>query len=179
AASGKLRTFREVTGNDRSLAGNAVASLLVDQQGRVWVGSLSGISWLERIDASGADFRRYGLGGGLPDNAINCMLEDAAGQIWFSTNLGLGRLDPKTGSIRSFGIADGIQGNEYTSGACLRTTGGALLFGGHGFDIVEPEHQRSSKSLAPVAFTAFFAGEKQIHLPQSPSEPLMLGTGDR
>jgi len=179
AASGKLRTFREVTGNDRSLAGNAVASLLVDQQGRVWVGSLSGISRLERIDASGADFRRYGLGGGLPDNAINCMLEDAAGQIWFSTNLGLGRLDPKTGAIRNFGIADGIQGNEYTSGACTRTSSGALLFGGHGFDIIEPKPQRSLTTLAPVAFTALFAGENRVHLPQSPSQSLVLRTGDR
>ncbi|HEY8229912.1 MAG TPA: two-component regulator propeller domain-containing protein, partial [Rhodanobacteraceae bacterium] len=120
-ANGKVRTFREIPDNSHSLAGNAVASLLVDSQGQVWIGSLSGISRLERVDAHGGQFRRYGIDGGLPDNSINCMLEGLGGRIWFSTNLGLGVLDPKTGSIRSFGIADGIQGNEYTSGACLRT----------------------------------------------------------
>jgi len=176
--TGKLRTFREIPGDAHSLTGDAVASLLVDQQGRVWIGSLSGISSVEHINATSAEFLRYGLGGELPDNTINCMLEDAEGQIWFSTNLGLGRLNPKTGSIRSFGLADGIQGNEYTSGACLRSPDGALLFGGHGFDIVEPRHQRSSKDLVPVAFTAFYAGENRVQLPQS-SQTLTLGTGDR
>ncbi|HEY9111964.1 MAG TPA: diguanylate cyclase, partial [Rhodanobacteraceae bacterium] len=178
-ATGKLRTFREIPGDDRSLAGNAVPSLLVDSQGRVWIGSLSGISRLERMDANGAEFQRYGLGGGLPDNTINCILEDNKRQIWFSTNLGLGRLNPKTGSIRNFGTADGTQGNEYTSGACSRTERGALLFGGHGFDIIDPEHQHAPKKSAPVAFTAFFAGEHQIHLPESLAQTLELGTSDR
>jgi len=178
-ASGKIRTFREVSGNRHSLAGNAVASLLVDNQGRVWIGTLSGISQLERIDAHGAQFRRYGVGGGLPDTTINCLLEGLAGRIWFSTNLGLGLLDPKTGSIRSFGVADGIQGNEYTSGACLRTTSGTLLFGGHGFDIIEPERLRSSNQAAPVVFTAFYAGESRVRLPQSPQQTLTLAAADR
>src|SRR6185437_4191373 len=178
-ANGKIRTFREIPGNSHSLAGNAVASLLVDSQGRVWIGSLSGISRLESIDAKGAVFHRHGLNGGLPDNTINCILEGMAGRIWFSTNLGLGLLDPKSGSIRSFGVADGTQGNEYTSGACLRTTSGALLFGGHGFDIIEPERVRFSSHAAPVAFTAFYAGESRVHLPQSPGQTLTLDTNDR
>jgi len=178
-ANGKIRTFREIPGNSHSLAGNAVASLLVDSQGRVWIGSLSGISRLESIDAKGAVFHRHGLNGGLPDNTINCILEGLAGRIWFSTNLGLGLLDPKSGSIRSFGVADGTQGNEYTSGACLRTTSGALLFGGHGFDIIEPERVRFSSHAAPVAFTAFYAGESRVRLPQSPGQTLTLDTNDR
>jgi diguanylate cyclase (GGDEF)-like protein/PAS domain S-box-containing protein len=178
-ANGKIRSFREVPGDSHSLAGNAVASLLIDSQGRVWVGSLSGISRLENINAKGAVFHRYGLGGGLPDNTINCMLEGLSGRIWFSTNLGLGLLDPKAGSIRSFGIADGIQGNEYTSGACLETANGALLFGGHGFDIIEPKHLQFSNPAAPVAFTAFYAGEARVRLPESPQQTLTLGTNDR
>ncbi|HVU82264.1 MAG TPA: EAL domain-containing protein, partial [Rhodanobacteraceae bacterium] len=175
----KIRTFREVPGNRNSVAGRAVISLLVDSQGHVWIGSLSGISRLERIDMGGAVFHRYGLGSGLPDTSVNCILEGVAGRIWFSTNLGLGLLDPKTGSVRSFGVADGIQGNEYTSGACLRTTNGTLLFGGHGFDIIEPEHLRSSNQTAPVVFTAFYAGESQVRLPQKSGQTLTLGGNDR
>ncbi|MDE2224095.1 MAG: EAL domain-containing protein [Xanthomonadaceae bacterium] len=178
-ANGKIRTLREIPGNGHSLAGNAVASLMIDSQGQMWIGTLSGISRLERVDANGGQFQRYGIGGGLPDNSINCMLEGLGGRIWFSTNLGLGVLDPKTGSIRSFGIADGIQGNEYTSGACLRTGKDTLLFGGHGFDIIEPERLRFSSHTAPVAFTAFYAGESRIRLPQSPEQPIILGANNR
>jgi diguanylate cyclase (GGDEF)-like protein/PAS domain S-box-containing protein len=177
-ASGKIRTFREIPGDNHSLAGNAVASLLIDGQGRVWIGSLSGISRLEHVDTHGARFLRYGIGGGLPDNTINCMLEGLGGHIWFSTNLGLGLLDPKTGSIRSFGIADGIQGNEYTSGACLRAGSDTLLFGGHGFDIIKPKRLSFSSHAAPVAFTAFYAGESRVRLPQSPEQTLVLGSND-
>src|SRR6185312_4544022 len=177
--TGKIRTFREVPGNRNSVAGRAVISLLVDSRDRLWIGSLSGISRLERIDANGAVFHRYGLDSGLPDTSVNCILEGVAGRIWFSTNLGLDLLDPKTGSVRSFGVADGIQGNEYTSGACLRTTSGTLLFGGHGFDIIEPERLRSSNHTAPVVFTAFYAGESRVRLPESRGQTLTLGANDR
>ncbi|MGH9598942.1 MAG: ligand-binding sensor domain-containing protein, partial [Terracidiphilus sp.] len=134
-ATGKVRTFREVPGRHDSLAGSTVISLLVTKAGQVWIGSLSGISRLRSIGADGAHFQRYGLGDGLPDNTIDCMLEDATGNIWFSTNLGIGRLTPKTGAVRTFNVADGLQGSEYNSGACLRAANGDLLFGGHGFTI--------------------------------------------
>jgi diguanylate cyclase (GGDEF)-like protein/PAS domain S-box-containing protein len=178
-ASGKLQTFREIPGDTHSLAGSAVASLLVDRQGHVWVGTLSGISRLEHMDAHGARFQRYGQAGGLlPDSTINCMLEDASGHIWFSTNLGLGRLNPKTGLARSFGVADGTQGNEYTSGACLGTSAGDLLFGGHGFDIIDPAQAHAPVPHAPVAFTAISAGRGPIQVPQSPATVVELGTHD-
>jgi diguanylate cyclase (GGDEF)-like protein/PAS domain S-box-containing protein len=177
--TGKVRTFREIPGNDHSLAGDAVAGLLVDSQDRVWIGTLSGISRLEHLDPQGATFQRYGIRNGLPDTSVNCILEGVGGRIWFSTNLGLGLLDPKTGSVRSFGVADGTQGNEYTSGACLRTTSGTLLFGGHGFDIIEPQRLHSSNRTAPVVFTAFYAGENRVRLPQAPEQTLTLGANDR
>jgi diguanylate cyclase (GGDEF)-like protein/PAS domain S-box-containing protein len=177
--TGKVRTFREIPGNPHSLAGDAVAGLLVDSHGRVWIGTLSGISRLEHLDAHGASFQRYGTSSGLPDTSINCMLEDASGHIWFSTNQGLGRLDPATGAVRSFGTADGTQGSEYTSGACLRTAKGTLLFGGHGFDIIEPKRLRFSNLAAPVAFTGFYAGESRIRVPRSPEQVLDLGANDR
>ncbi|TAN06209.1 MAG: EAL domain-containing protein [Rhodanobacteraceae bacterium] len=177
--TGKLRTFREIPGNDHSLAGSAVASLLVTRDGHIWIGSLSGLSRLEHIDAGGAEFQRYGLANGLPDNTIDCMLEDATGDIWFSTNQGIVRLDPKTGRVRGFNIADGTQGNEYNSGACLRTASGTLLFGGHGFDIINPERVHSATPSAAVVFTAFHNGTGTIPVSPATSEILTLGTGER
>jgi diguanylate cyclase (GGDEF)-like protein/PAS domain S-box-containing protein len=178
-ATGKVRTFREIPGDKSSLAGSTVASLLVDRKGEVWIGTLSGISRLEQVDANQAKFRRYGFDEGLPDRTIDCMLEDSQGQIWFSTNLGLGRLDPGTGSIRSFGIADGTQGNEYNSGACLRTPQGNLLFGGHGFDIISPAQLQSTSQRAPVVFTDLSTNRGAIHLAASASRSISLDSADR
>lgn len=177
-ATGKIRTFHEIPGDSHSLAGYTVVSLLVSREGELWIGSISGISRLESIDASGAQFQRYGLRDGLPDSTIDCMLEDAKGHVWFSTNLGIGRLDPKKGMVRSFGIADGTQGNEYNSGACLRTTNGTLLFGGHGFDLIDPERLHATATHAPVVFTGFSAGGRQIPLPYASSQALGLQPND-
>ncbi|MGH8111303.1 MAG: diguanylate cyclase domain-containing protein, partial [Rhodanobacteraceae bacterium] len=176
-ATGTVRTFRETPGDEHSLAGRTIISLLVDTAGRLWVGSLSGISRLDRIDSHGAQFKRYTLGDGLPDDTINCMLEDAGGRIWFSTNLGVGRLNPATGTVRNFGSADGTQGDEYNSGACLRS-GKTLLFGGSGFDIIDPARVRPSAQRAPIAFTDIQIGADPVPVPYAASSVLALDSND-
>jgi diguanylate cyclase (GGDEF)-like protein/PAS domain S-box-containing protein len=178
-ATGKLRTFREIPGQDDSLAGSTISSLIVAGDGRLWVGSLSGISRLQGVDAGGAHFQRYGLNEGLPDSTIDCMLEDANGDIWFSTNLGIGRLEPKTGAIRNFGASDGLQGSEYNSGACLRTRGDRLLFGGHGFDIIDPAKVRPSATHAPVVITDLYDASHRMAVPASSSARVDIGPRDR
>ena len=178
-ASGEVRSFREIPGRNDSLAGHTVVSILVDRDGRLWAGSLSGMSRLEGIDAGGAHFRRYGIGDGLPDNTIDCMLEDADGHIWFSTNLGIGRLDPGTGQIRSFGTADGLQGSEYNSDACLRSRDGNLLFGGHGFDIIDPAKILPASRPAPVVITDLYDGKGRIPIPSSTAAAVTIGADDR
>jgi len=178
-ASGKVRSFREKPGDKQSLAGRTVVSLLVTRKGQVWIGSFSGISLLEHIDDHGAQFRRYGIGDGLPDDTIDCMLEDGKGDIWFSTNLGIGRLDPTTGLIRSYGLADGVQGSEYNTGACLRTADGKLLFGGHGFDIIDPSAAVPAAQHAPVVITDLYDSKGRIPVPASSSEPVTIGARDR
>ncbi len=166
-ATGKVHSFRETRGDPHSLAGRMVVSLLFTRKGRVWIGSLSGISLLEHLDAHGAQFRRYGIGDALPDNTIDCMLEGDKGDIWFSTNLGIGQLDPKTGAIRSYDAADGLQGSEYNMGACLRTADGSLLFGGHGFDIINPAKAAPAEPPAPVVITELYDSKGRIPVPAS------------
>jgi diguanylate cyclase (GGDEF)-like protein/PAS domain S-box-containing protein len=178
-ARGSVRTLREAAGDAHSLAGHTVISLLLDRQGGLWMGSLSGISYLQHPDARSARFQRYTLKNGLPDSTINCMLEDAKGQIWFSTNLGLGRLDPSTGAIRAFGDSDGTQGNEYNAGACLRAADDTLLFGGNGFDLINPARLRAPGPAAPIAFTSLYSSGGKMVLPQASTEVLNLGNADR
>ncbi|HEX7325714.1 MAG TPA: EAL domain-containing protein [Rhodanobacteraceae bacterium] len=177
--TGKVRTFREIPGRDNSLAGHTVLSILATRNAGVWVGSLSGISHLEHLGATGARFQRYGLANGLPDTTINCMLQGPRGDIWFSTNLGLGRLDPKTGAVRTFGPNDGTQGAEYNSGACATTAGGKLLFGGLGFDIVTPAAIQPLARKMPVALTGVYVGTRRVPIPLSASSVVKLPANDR
>ncbi len=178
-ATGRVRNFRERAGDDHSIAGRAIVSLLVTHTGQVWIGSLSGLSHLTQLGATTARFQRYGLANGLPDITIDCLLEDAAGDIWLSTNLGIARIDPQTGAVRSFGIADGLQGNEYNSGACLRTPHDHLLFGGHGFDLIAPERVPAAAGGAPVVITDVAAGVAPLPVPATATTPVRIPANHR
>ena len=58
------------------------------------------------------------------------ILEDGAGRLWISTNGGLARLDPDTGAVRSYDVSDGLQSNEFNTGAYYKNPEGEMFFGG-------------------------------------------------
>ncbi|HEX7348833.1 MAG TPA: EAL domain-containing protein [Rhodanobacteraceae bacterium] len=178
-ATGKVQSFREIPGDPHSLAGFTIASLLVDHAGQLWAGSISGLSRLVSLGPRGARFQRYGAKNGLPDDTIDCLLQGADQQIWFSTNLGIGRLDPTSGAVRTFGMADGTQGNEYNSGACRKLANGNLLFGGHGFDVIDPAKIHAAGPAAPITFTLIDAGGGQLPIPTRADSSVTLKPRDR
>jgi len=169
----KVRSFREQPGRSDSLSGHTVADVMVGKDATVWVGTLSGLDRLLWIDDAGAHFRRYGLAQGLPDATMYCMLEDARGDIWFSTNLGIGRLDPRDGNVRAYRSSDGLQGDEYDAGACLALHDGRLAFGGvHGFDVLDTAALKSSSFRPPVVITGLRIGGQNAPVP-APGDPML------
>jgi diguanylate cyclase (GGDEF)-like protein/PAS domain S-box-containing protein len=169
-ASGHVRSFHEIPGHADSLSGRVVTNLYFDDQGVLWVGTQTGLNRLRDVDAAGAHFRRYLTGSGLPDPTIYCIMEDAAQQLWLSTNLGVARLDPVSGQVRAFTARDGLQGMEYNSGACTRKTDGSILFGGvNGFDHVQPAAIVPSTFLPPTAITEVSVGVRSNAAPPPPA----------
>jgi signal transduction histidine kinase len=82
------------------------------------------------------------------------VLPDDAGHLWLSTNRGLARFDPGTGAVRSFDAADGLQSNEFNSGAAFRSASGELFFGGiYGFNHFRPEDVRDNPHRPEVVIT--------------------------
>lgn len=164
--SGSVRSFREVRGRADSLAGRAVASLHVGADGTLWIGTDSGLNRLLWVDDHGAHFARYDEREGLPDDTVYCILDGALGKLWFSTNLGIARLDPHTGAVRTFGAGDGLQGDEYNMGACLRTRAGKLVFGGnHGFDILNTAALHNDSFKPTTVITGLRVGGVKLAAP--------------
>jgi signal transduction histidine kinase/ligand-binding sensor domain-containing protein/CheY-like chemotaxis protein len=150
-----FRHYRNDPGDPTSLGHDAVRALLRDplQPDRIlWVGTGGG--GLNRLDIEGGTFSRYTTAQGLPNNVVYGVLPDDAGQLWLSTNLGLARFDPGTGEVRSFDVADGLQSNEFNSGAAFRSASGELFFGGiYGFNHFRPEDIRDNPHRPPVVIT--------------------------
>ncbi len=78
---------------------------------------------------------------GLCNNFIYGILKDNNGKLWMSTNRGISVFDPKLKKFRNYDINDGLQSNEFNSGAYYKTSNNELLFGGiNGFNIISPDN---------------------------------------
>ena len=147
-----------------ALPNGNVSSLLVDRQGRLWVGTSDGIAVLAgRGDDGKLRFHRLGVADGLPDANIDMLLQDTEGKIWASTDDGLALIDPVSFAVRALHRAEGaaIRDGFVASGAS--TPRGELLFGGiGGLTVVRPERLKDWSYRPPVVVTDARIGGKPV-----------------
>lgn len=129
-------------------------------QGRLYVATIAG---LFEFNSQGKLLRRLHTENGLPNNFIYGSQPDSKGNIWFSHNAGLSCYTPKTGVLRHFGPADGLQSREFNTGAYATLPDGRLLFGGvRGFNLVDPAVALASLPSPGVHLTALEVNENPL-----------------
>ena len=67
---------------------------------------------------------------GLPNNSVYGILEDQYRRLWISTNKGLAVFYPDTMEITAYTESDGLQSNEFNSGAALAGKSIDTIYGG-------------------------------------------------
>ncbi len=156
-ATRAFRRYRNDPQDRTSLGQDVVRSVLVDPgdpDGTLWVGTVGG--GLNRFDIRTERFTHYTTADGLPNNVIYGILPDDEGRLWLSTNRGLSRFDPSDGTFRNFDAGDGLQSDEFNSGAAFRSPSGELFFGGiHGFNYFHPGQIRDNPHVPEVVVTGF------------------------
>ncbi len=133
-ASGEFRRFATLetqvsTGSDR-LNIDSIVDVVIDPFGKVWLATMG--TGLVRVD----EFTDEGLlrgavflkDDGMPTDTFYAMLPGDRGELWLSSNRGLVRFEPASGSVRHFDSRNGLRLDEFNSGA-LRSRSGRLLFG--------------------------------------------------
>lgn len=87
-----------------------IYNVLVDRSGRLWVGSLQGLFYLDgdRLLRSRTPHI---------DRPIFQLLEDPAGRLWIGTDDGVWRWDGR--ALRHFGVHQGLLGRETNRGAAM------------------------------------------------------------
>ncbi len=155
--SGTFTQFRHDPNDPRSLSSDRAWSLHEDAAGNLWIGTQDGglNLWTAEDRAAGhAVFTRFGREQGLGNLAVYAAESDAEGNVWFSTNRGLGKLEPATGVIRRYDVTRGLQSNEFNHGSHGRTAAGELMFGGiAGFNIFQPGSIHINEHPPQIAFT--------------------------
>ncbi len=166
--AGTVTHYRYDPQDATSLSNDAVAVIHEDRNRRLWVGTYGG--GLDRLDAATGTFTHYTAASGLVDNVVFGILEDRRGQLWFSTNRGLARLDPATDRWTSYDVRDGLQGIEFNPGAFHRSGSGEMFFGGDGgFNAFFPDRFADNTYVPPVVLTSFKVFEQEVRGPRSSS----------
>lgn len=92
----RFQVFRHIENDPDSLYNNEVSALLVDQQGRLWAGSLD--ASLNRYDAATGKFTHWGHDPGNPQSLASdqvwAIAQTPDGTIWVGTADGLDRMLP-------------------------------------------------------------------------------------
>jgi two-component system sensor histidine kinase ChiS len=164
-AAGTATSFRHRDDDTTSLSNDDVTSIYRDPGGMVWMGTFGG--GLNRLDPSTGKMERFTTSNaGLLNDSVFGVLPDADGKLWISTNgRGLVQFDPKTHKFLVYESADGLQDNEFSQGAFLRSKSGELFFGGsNGFNAFFPRDIKRDSYVPPIVVTAFKIFNQDVKL---------------
>ena len=153
-----VKSFRHDPNDPKSLPVNIVYAISIDDGGRVWVATDGG-GLLQVVGSAAAPdkirFDAVTRAQGLTSDTVYGVVPDAAGSLWLSGNSGLVRYDPVAHAVKTFHREQGVQGEEFSSGAFLRLRDGRLCFGGPGgFNIFDPRKLTENQQAPRLALTS-------------------------
>jgi len=145
-AAPKIKWHYNNINTRNSLNYNHVSSFMDDPAAPdkyLWIGTKGG--GLNRFDKTTGDFLHLTTKDGMPDDVVYGIVADNAGNVWGSTNKGIFCLvAPKNNSnnnwlFHNFTKANGLQDDEFNTGAYAKLPNGKLAFGGvNGLNIFDP-----------------------------------------
>ncbi len=90
------------TGHSTALPDNRVQSLLIDSQGRLWVGLIRGLSWFDSATETFSSYHRDEAEAAFTARRLRrqSLFEDRGGSLWIGTKSGgLAKWNPRTWSF--------------------------------------------------------------------------------
>lgn len=124
---------------------------------KVLVGSSAG---LFVFSINGIQLQNYDISNGLPDDFIYGILEDNNGCFWMSHNKGLSVFNPQSNTFKHYSLKDGLQSNEFNTGAYFKDEKGILYFGGvNGINEIDPSHIRDNLNVPNISINQILLGD--------------------
>ncbi|HSL45026.1 MAG TPA: two-component regulator propeller domain-containing protein [Anaerolineales bacterium] len=153
--------YRFDANNQQTISNDSILSIHEDAQGRIWIGTLGGGLNLYHPDTD--TFTYYLEKDGLPNGVVYGILEDSQGSLWLSTNFGISRFNPDKETFHNFDAGDGLQSNEFNSGAYAKGRNGELYFGGiEGLTIFYPSSIDNSPYMPQITLTSITQDDNPI-----------------
>lgn len=151
-----------------SLHSSFIKSLYRDSRRNLWIGTWGG--GLCMLNTNDSTFTNYTINNGLPNNVVYGILEDRFGTLWLSTNLGISAFNPDDHVFRNFSFSDGLQSNEFNTGAYFKSVSGKLYFGGvNGLSFFNPEEILEDQPVPSILTTFITINNKALTFQNSDS----------
>ncbi len=136
-----------------------------DSKYRLWFGFQE--SGMVMYDPKTNTIAGYNTDNGLQNSTVYSILEDNAGYIWFSTNKGLGRLNPQTGKINEFTQAHGLSANQFNFRSAYKDQNGMLYFGSvNGLTMFNPNEIIGEPKTMPFCVVQMTAANPKVKFGQ-------------
>lgn len=157
--TGVFTHFRHQDGRN-SLSSNTVTDIFLDSKGKLWLCTISGLNLFDPVTKHFTVFTKKD---GLASDIIYAIKEDGAGNFWASTNNGISMYNPVKRLFKNYTTEDGLQGDDFKPHSALRTSNGAIFFGGiNGFNAFYPARILRPAPFSPVVITSFLVFNKPV-----------------
>lgn len=135
--------------------GNSIITLCAheDKKGNLWIGTEGNGLFFYNLETE--KVINYVTEDGLPSLVIYSILADDYGNLWFSTNKGLSRLELETCQFKNFDVSDGLPCNEFNYNAKIKLVNKELMFGStNGVVFFNPNEIIENSFTPPVYVTS-------------------------
>ena len=148
-ATKKLKQYKPDEGKQHALPDYQVNCCLVDEAGKLWVGTLNGLcSYTPKTDG----FAYVDLN--VPNQNVMGIIEDQ-GALWLSTERGIVRYEPTQPHAQRFTRHDGLVSEQFQPNAGVKTKDGCIYFGSTaGFNSFYPYQIKANSVMPPVYVTS-------------------------
>ena len=143
----KFVSYRHEENNEHSLPNDQVNCSLVDESGRLWVGTFRGLCLYDREKDRITRIRLD-----VPSQNIQSIIEDQ-GALWLATDRGIVKYEPK--QTQRFSLHDGLVNEQFQPNSGMKASDGRIYFGSTGgFNTFFPYQIKANNVMPPVYITS-------------------------
>ncbi len=147
----------------------SVKHIREDKDGNIWIGT-NGTGLLV-FDKNYNQIAHWNTENHLKNDVVYSILTEKENAIWLSSNEGISRLQYKKKDkefeitdIQNFNINNGLQSNEFNTGAYCQTQSGFIAFGGlNNVNVFNPSSLKFDRKNGQVIITDFFVKNKILN----------------
>ena len=162
-----IKRYSIDTKDSLKLSHDDIFSLFQDSHGTIWVGTFGGGLNKIMLNEKGEPFsiEYFQKSGILPDDAVYGILQEDDDHLWFSTDMGLCRMNLTNNNIDLFDVRDGLINNNFRQGAYFKGNSGYFYFGGlNGLTIFNPNKIKFNDILSNTLIAGLSVDNKRVRI---------------